>query len=279
VRAWLASPFGFLIGVALGALGGGGSILAVPVLVYVAGQDPQAATATSLFVVGSAALVGMVAHARAGRVRFGTGLFFGLAGIGGSIAGSALNRRLDPDVLLLGFSALVLVAAWRMATACPDCTRAGEERELARGAAVAAATPHDGERVVTSRRIDALTVVKVLLVGTGVGFLTGLFGVGGGFVIVPALTLVLGVPMPQAIGTSLLVIAINSAVGLVARLGSNAIELAVAIPFTIAAVLGVLAGKRIADRLDPERSLRWFAVLLVAVALYTAVRAAAGLMD
>ena len=90
----------------------------------------------------------------------------------------------------------------------------------------------------------------MLLAGTAVGFLTGLFGVGGGFVIVPALTLVLGLSMPEAIGTSLLVIAINSAVALATRLGSSTIDWSVAMPFTVAAILGVLVGKRIADRLD-----------------------------
>ncbi len=131
MRALLVSPLGFLIGVSLGALGGGGSILAVPVLVYAAGQGAKAATATSLLLVGSAALVGMGVHHRAGRVRVRTGIMFGLAGIGGSIAGTALNRRLDPDALLLGFSVLILVAAWRMVVGCPTCTQVGEERALA----------------------------------------------------------------------------------------------------------------------------------------------------
>lgn len=266
MRVLLASPLGFLIGLSLGALGGGGSILAVPVLVYAAGQDARAATATSLFLVGTASLVGMVAHFRAGRVRLGTGLAFGLAGIGGSLAGTALNHRLDPDVLLLGFSGLVLIAAWRMLTGCPTCTQVGEQLELQKAAEA-------GGGVITRTRFDAGTVVTVLVVGTGVGFLTGLFGVGGGFVIVPALALALKLPMPEAIGTSLLVIAINSAVALAARLGSSSIEWAVAVPFTIAAVGGVVVGGRIADRLDAERSLRWFAALLVAVALYTATRA------
>ena len=116
------------------------------------------------------------------------------------------------------------------------------------------------------------------MAGTVVGFLTGLFGVGGGFVIVPTLTLVLGMAMPEAIGTSLLVIAINSAVALASRLGTSTIEWKIAIPFTVVAILGVLAGKRVADRLDATRSLRWFAVLLVAVALYTAGQATAALM-
>ncbi len=268
MRALLASPLGFLIGLSLGALGGGGSILAVPALVYAAGQDPKAATATSLFLVGTASLVGMGAHWRAGRVRVAQGVVFGLCGIGGSLAGSLLNRRLDPDVLLLAFSGLVVIAAWRMLTACPTCTKVGETRELDRSGTTA---------VATRRPIDVRTAVVVLSAGTAVGFLTGLFGVGGGFVIVPALALVLKLPMPQAIGTSLLVIAINSAVALTTRLATTSIDWGVTLPFTVAAIAGVLSGGKIADRLDPEGSLRWFAALLVAVAAYTAIRAGAAL--
>ncbi len=271
MRALLVSPLGFLIGLSLGALGGGGSILAVPVLVYAAGQDPRAATASSLLLVGTASLVGVVGHWRGGRVRVGTGVAFGLAGIGGSIIGSAVNKQLDPDLLLLGFAGLVVVAAWRMLTGCPTCTQVGEDRELA------AAEAGDATTLVETR-IDVRTVVTVLVAGTAVGFLTGLFGVGGGFIIVPALALALKLPMPEAIGTSLLVIAINSAVALAARATTTTVDWHVTIPFTIAAILGVLTGARIADRLDPDRSLRWFAGLLFAVALYTAVRAGSALL-
>jgi uncharacterized membrane protein YfcA len=270
MRALVASPLGLLIGLSLGALGGGGSILAVPALVYAGGQDPKAATTSSLFLVGSAALVGMAAHHRAGRVRVGIGIVFGLTGVAGSLAGSALNRRLDPNLLLLGFSGLVVLAAWRMLVGCPSCTKVGEQRELE------ATAPARGG-VIVRRRVDARQIVLVLLAGTAVGFLTGLFGVGGGFVIVPALALVLGLPMPEAIGTSLLVIAINSAVALSTRVATISIDWSITVPFTIAAVAGVLAGRRVADRLDPERSLRWFAALLFAVAVYTAVRSATGL--
>ncbi|MEX2254833.1 MAG: sulfite exporter TauE/SafE family protein [Acidimicrobiia bacterium] len=276
MRGLLASPLGFLIGVSLGALGGGGSILAVPVLVYAAGQSPKAATATSLLLVGTAALVGMGAHSRAGRVHFRTGVVFGLAGIGGSLAGTALNERLDPDVLLLGFSMLILVAAWRMLTGCPTCTQVGEQLAIE-----GTGGPTTDTRVAVARRVGSRLTVRtalmILAAGTVVGFLTGLFGVGGGFVIVPALTLLLGMSMPDAIGTSLLVIAINSAVGLLARIGSSTIDWSVAAPFTIAAILGVLTGKRIADRLDAKRSLRWFATLLVVIAVFTAAQAALAL--
>ena len=262
LRGLLASPLGFLIGLSLGALGGGGSILAVPALVYAAGQSPREATASSLLLVGVASLVGLRPHLRGGRVRIATGLAFGAAGIPGSLLGSALNRRLDPDLLLLGFATLVLVAAWRMLTGCPTCTKIGEDQAM-----------RAGSTSQTSARIDVARVVVVAAAGSGVGFLTGLFGVGGGFVIVPALTLLLRLNMPTAIGTSLLVIAVNSAVGLAARVSTASIEWSVTVPFTAAAILGVLAGGNLADRLDPRRSLRWFAGLLVAVALYTGVDA------
>jgi uncharacterized membrane protein YfcA len=272
VRALLVSPLGFLIGLSLGALGGGGSILAVPVLVYAAGQEPRAATTTSLLVVGLAALAALPSHHRAGRVHVGTGVAFGAVGIGGSLAGSALNHRLDPDVLLLLFAGLVLVAAWRMLTSCPTCTRVGESIALARR--------NDGggtTATLVRTRVDTRTIVLVALAGTAVGFLTGLFGVGGGFVIVPALALVLKLPMPQAIGTSILVIAINAAVALAERLASSGMEWEIAVPFAIAAMAGSVTGGRVADRLDATRSLRAFAGLLVAVAVYTAVSAATSL--
>jgi hypothetical protein len=279
-RAIAVSPLGFLIGLSLGTLGGGGSILAVPALVFAAGQNPQEATATSLVLVGVASLVGIAPHWRGGRVRVGLGVAFGLAGVPGSLLGSALNKRMDPDALLLGFSVLILVAAWRMVTGCPTCTKVGEEAALAIGAGPSGsgAAPSAGTAVVVERRVQVERAFAIVAAGTGVGFLTGLFGVGGGFVIVPALTLLLGLSMPVAIGTSLLVIAINSAVALASRLATTTIDWAVTIPFTISAVAGVLVGGRLAGRLDPKKSLRWFAALLVAVAVYTAAKALVGLL-
>ena len=271
MRALFASPLGFLIGLSLGTLGGGGSILAVPVLVYAAGQDPRSATATSLVLVGTAAVAGLGAHWRAGRVRAGTGLSFGLAGIGGSVGGSALNRHVDPDLLLLGFSVLVLAAAWRMGI------------QTGRDGPAAAAPPPPGETsaaglaTLVAPAIGTSKAMRILLVGSAVGFLTGLFGVGGGFVIVPALVLALGLPMREAVGTSLLVISINSAVALISRLATTSIDWSVTVPFTVAALAGVAAGGAVAERLDASRAARWFAGLLVVVALYTAVRAASGL--
>lgn len=275
MRALLASPLGFAIGFALGALGGGGSILAVPALVYAAGQSATDATTTSLLVVAGASAFGLAGHWRAGRVRWASGTVFGFVGIGGSIAGTALNRRLDDDVLLAGFALLIVLAAWRMLTGCPSCTRVGETAALSSDTAI-----NDGGRTGLLTRTTNLTTRQLVIAaaGTAVGLLTGLFGVGGGFVIVPALTLALRFNMPQAVGTSLLVITINALVALTARGGPGAVEWSVALPFTIAALGGVAAGVRTADRLPARSLLRWFAALLAAVAVFTGTQAAAGLL-
>jgi uncharacterized protein len=263
MRALLVSPLGFLIGLSLGALGGGGSILAVPALVYAAGQTPRHATTTSLVLVALTAVIGIVPHWRAGRVRVAAGTIFGLAGIGGSLFGSRWNKDANPDVLLLAFSGLMLVAAYGMWRRVRCASKAVPVRSVS-----AAANP---TFVGVSMRIDATTALKVIVAGTIVGLLTGFFGVGGGFVIVPALVLALGFTMPEAIGTSLLVITVNSAVALSTRLQAGAIEWGTVIPFAIASMLGVIVGSRLAHRRDSISLQRWFVGLLVVIAVYTAV--------
>ncbi|WP_067802230.1 sulfite exporter TauE/SafE family protein [Actinomadura formosensis] len=248
----LALVLGLLIGGVLGALGGGGAILTVPLLVYVLGQDARAATAASLIIVGLTAVAGTAGHARAGRVRWGTGVVFGSVGAVAAIAGTAVNRLLNPDLLMLGFAVLMGVAATGM------LLRAAPEEQ----------TPPDGPRSV---------VPGGILAGLGVGFLTGLFGVGGGFVIVPALVLALRMRMPAAVGTSLLVVAINSAASLAARGGGPGLDWAVVLPFTAAAVAGALAGGKVAERLPTALLTRAFAVLLLAVGGCVAVTSAAAL--
>jgi uncharacterized membrane protein YfcA len=269
VRALLASPLGFLIGISLGAVGGGGSVLAVPALVYVAGQTPQDAVTTSLLVVGVAAVAGLVHHAREGRVRAGTGIAFGAAGIGGAVAGSVLNHGVDPDVLLLAFSGLMVAAAVAMKRRAP-C----ESEPVP----VVASTAGPVRGLASATRLDPARVVRVLVCGTGVGFVTGFFGVGGGFVIVPALVVCMGFAMPEAAATSLLVIALNAGTSLVARTGTGTLEWRVAVPFTVAAVIGSVVGSRIAGRVDHDRLVSAFVVLLVVVAGYTAVRSIGALL-
>lgn len=271
MRVLLASPLGFLIGVTLGAVGGGGSILAVPMLVYAAGLPPRRATTASLVIVGATALLGLPTQLREHRVRIVAGTLFALAGVAGSLAGTRVNRGVDPDVLLLGFAGLMLVAAGAMAR---RERRAFRTRELtAVPVAVApVAVAADRTIVAPARRVDAACVAKVVGAGTVVGFLTGLFGVGGGFVIVPALVLALGYAMPIAAGTSLLVIALNSAVALAQRVSGDPLPWDAIVEFLVMAVPGVVVGTWLGRRVDGPTLTRWFVALLVLVATYTAVR-------
>ncbi len=277
---------GALIGISLGALGGGGSILTVPALVYVLGDTAHAATTSSLVIVGITSAVATVGYARSGNVRWTVGLVFGLVGVAASYAGTAVNRQLDPNALLLAFAALMLVSAVAMlirsvgatpaVAASPDPEPGSAGPTTAHGTATATATRTS---VTSARRQPRPAVVaKVVAAGLAVGFLTGFLGVGGGFIIVPALVMALEFPMAVAVGTSLLVIAVNCAAALVARAGDQTFHWAVIIPFTLAAVAGSVGGKQIADRASGATLTRAFAGLLLAVGAYTAIRSGIGLL-
>jgi len=240
----LAVPVGLLIGLALGALGGGGSILAVPALVYLLGQSPQDATTGSLVVVGIAAAGALVPQARAGRVRWGRGLVFSGLGVVGAVVGSRLSHTVDPDLLLLAFAGLLVVAATAMRL-----------RGRVRGA----------EPEASRSRTECLA--RTALAASAVGLLTGFFGVGGGFVVVPALVMVLGFELPVAIGTSLLVIAVNSGVALAARSTDHlSVDWPLVALFAAAAVAGAWAGERLAGRLPVARLDAAFRAMLLVLA-------------
>jgi uncharacterized membrane protein YfcA len=259
----VALPIGLLIGLSLGALGGGGSILTVPALVYLLGQDPRAATTGSLLIVGVTALAGMAAHHRAGRVRVVQGLVFGVLGIAGAYVGSRLSATVAPAVLLAAFSVLMLVVAAMMVV----------RRRAAAGEVEVSSLDGPVLQLRPTFVCDCPQVLKVVAVASAVGLLTGFFGVGGGFVVVPALVLALGFTMPAAVGTSLLVIAINSTSALLSRMGTGVhLDWALIGVFTLAAIVGSVLGGRLATRVRPERLTAAFTVLLVVVALYTAVR-------
>lgn len=236
----LALALSTLIGVSLGLLGGGGSILAVPVLVYVARVDVHAAIGMSLAVVGTTALVGGLVHARAGRVDLRAAALFGGAGMLGAPLGAQATQAVAPRVLLLLFAALMLAVGGLMLRG-----KAGPRSGTPR--------PHP---------------VAVPAAGFGVGLLTGFLGVGGGFLIVPALTLLAGLPIHAAIGTSLLVIAANSAAGVAGHLRQGEMPLGLTAAFTASAALGALAGVRLASSLDPLRLRRAFAVFVILVGLF-----------
>jgi uncharacterized membrane protein YfcA len=276
-----AITLGVIIGLSLGALGGGGSILTVPALVFVLGLTAQQATAGSLIIVGVTAAIASIGHARAGNTRWGKGTVLAVVGIPASLLGSHLNRDVQPDVLLLAFSALMIIAALgmllRAQTTAPDVTRNSQSTANSHDqqSALNHGTTLTSNRAVTT--VPALgTAARIVAAGLGIGFLTGFLGVGGGFIIVPVLVVLLRYDMPVAVGTSLLVIALNSAVALAARLGHGGLIWHIVLPFTLAAVAGSLAGKKVADRIDAASLTRAFAVLLLAVAVYVGIQAAIG---
>jgi uncharacterized membrane protein YfcA len=232
-----------VIGLSLGLIGAGGSIITVPLLVYVMRVPPHEAVGMSLAVVGSTALVGAWMHHRRGGVRGRVALLFAVGGVLGALAGSRLTYLVSPATLLLIFAALMFIVAGLM---------------LRRSAVEDAAAP--------------ASVARSLAAGLGVGVLTGFLGVGGGFLIVPAMALFGGLTMRQAVGTSLAVIALNSAAGFVAHLGRSEFDLPLTAMVAGMAMLGAIAGTTFSLRLPALALRRGFAWFVLAVALFLIVR-------
>jgi hypothetical protein len=233
-----------IIGLLLGLLGGGGAILTVPLLVHVQGVDPRTAIATALLVVLATSLTSLYPHARAGNVRWRIGLAFGVGGAVGAHAGGRLAGLLSPALLLASFAVVMGVTAVALLR-CRTCD--GEEIAAARPSARAAAK----------------------LAGTGglVGLVVGTVGVGGGFLIVPVLNMVAGLSTRSAIGTSVLIIGLNSLAGLSGHLQHAKLELTLGLPLAALAILGSQVGARLSPRV-PQRALRrGFSVLVLALAV------------
>ena len=249
-----AIPFGLAIGVAVGMLGGGGSVLAVPILVYALDQDVAEATTASLVVVAAGAVAGGLGHARAGRVCWRHAGTFTAAALPGIIAGTLVGEAVSGTLLLAGFAVVMLAAAratWR---------RAGEQEPDGTWEGGGACPP--------------LRLPRDLVAGAAVGFLTGLFGVGGGFLIVPTLAIALAFTMRTAVGTSLAIITATALLGLAAHLlAGRGLDVDVTGAMTVACVAGALAGAAWASHV-PQRTLgRGFAALVVGVAAYLLVSA------
>lgn len=228
------------IGLALGFFGGGGSILTVPLLVYVFGLPPKQAIASSLVVVALASTVSAVQHARAGNLRLDAALTFGSAGVVGAYLGGRASAWLDGGLLLLLFAAMMLLTAFAMW----------------RGR-----RPSSDPAATAGRR----SPLRLMLQGLAVGGFTGLVGAGGGFLIVPALALWAGLPMTAAVGTSLVIIVMNCVAGFLGYAANVSIDPVVVVGVASSAIAGALIGARLARRIDPASLRRGFALFVLAM--------------
>ncbi|HEY9358280.1 MAG TPA: sulfite exporter TauE/SafE family protein [Arthrobacter sp.] len=241
-----ALGLGLVVGIVLGVVGGGGSIIAVPALVYGVGMSPAQAIPTSLLVVGVSSLAALLPRVRDG-LNWPVIALVGAAGIPAAWGGAAVGRLLDPNILMLAFAAIMVAAGIRMLRKPRE---SGGSCSTGPGRAFRSCAP------------------KAVGVGLLVGFLTGMLGVGGGFLITPALTIFLGLRMKQAVGTSLAIIVINSAAGFSAHAAGYTIDWAATLAFAVPAILGSLVAARLARRLKEAHIRISFAVLIFAVAAW-----------
>ena len=247
----LSLVFGTIIGVLLGLLGGGGSILAVPVLVYALDLAVAQAIPVSLIVVAVASAVGALPKVRANQVQWRLAGIFAAAGIPATFVGTAVGERLPQHAIMVGFAIVMIVAGMRMLRGDGDTGTACKV----------------GNEGINWRRCAPRSIPAGLVVG----FLTGLFGVGGGFLIIPALVLMLGVEMPVAVGTSLLIIVANSAAALSSHLHAAHIDWGITTAFVGTAIVGSLVAGHLGSKVNTSRLQHWFAYLVFAVAAYVLI--------
>lgn len=299
----LAAALGIGVGILVGVLGAGGGILAIPMLTYLLGQTPHGAAMGSLAIVGLTAIASLPGKARRRHVNWKTGIVFGVLAIVGSAAGSHVSILVSENLLMALFAALVLAMAVAMGLQLRHEHRdneqemgdsagagagsgagsgAGDGAGADDGAGDEAGAPggtHEGQR---EHRVGAqisgalgsiLSNPWAIIAGLTVGFLTGFFGVGGGFMVVPALTLVLHFDIRKATGTSLLIMVLASAAGLLARIGQP-VDVAwdIVIAFGIASMLGGIAGGEIAGKFRRDSLSKAFIVLLIVVGVFTVIR-------
>jgi uncharacterized membrane protein YfcA len=239
-----------VVGVVLGLLGGGGSILAVPIFLYVFHVPPKPAIAMSLVVVGMSALVGFLTHWRQGTVHVRIAILFGALAMVGAFAGARIARFVPAPVQLTLFGVFAFTAAIMML------------RDSLRGSPVPSAA--DDSEFRFSKALGVLAI--------GVGVLTSLIGAGGGFLIVPALVLMANVPVKEAVGSALLIIAMNASSGVVGYLGQVAFDWRLVSWFTAVAALGAIGGTRLMRRLPAARIKQGFAIMILVLGAYLVIR-------
>lgn len=244
----LAALLAILVGLSLGLLGGGGSILTLPIFRYALGMEVKQAIGMSLGVVSLTSLAGALRHWRQGNLELRALVAFAPAAIVSTFVGAKVARFVPGSVQMIGFAMVMAVAAllmWGGKTGVrPPVTEGGVQR-----------------------RPEA-----IIGIGLGLGFLTGVIGVGGGFLIVPALVLLLGLEMKRAVGTSLAVISLNAASGFAGYLGQVAIDWALMAGFAAIAIVGVFIGSALVTKVSQEQLRRGFAVFLIVVAAYIIIQ-------
>jgi hypothetical protein len=232
---------GFGIGLSLGLMGGGGLLLTVPALVYLVGQTPQAAVTTSLAIVGANSLMGASFHRSQGTLNWNVALTFGGAGMLVAYLAAGLSNMMPDKALLVAFAVIMLLVGGMI------LIRVRED--------VTEATAHRSFPVVIAS-------------GAGVGLMTGILGIGGGFLIVPALVMLVGLPMQMAVGTSLIVIAMNSLAGFLGHIGDGSFDITMTAIFAAAGLVGTFAGSRLNKRLPAGNLQKGFAWFVIALALF-----------
>lgn len=245
----LTLTLSIIIGLLLGLLGGGGSILTVPMLVYLLHIEPKTAIVTSFVVVGISSLMALIPHARRSSVCWKSGAFFGLSGMAGAFAGGRFAVHFSADLLMSLFGLISLSTGLLMLLkAKKDITTTTKQPSSACPLQV----PY----------------LRVLFDGFFVGSLTGMVGVGGGFLIVPALTLLVGLPMQGAVGTSLLIIIMNALAGLAGYSQHAQIDLSLTAIVTAGALLGSGMGGVLSGYIKPAVLRRGFGLMVVAIGIY-----------
>lgn len=250
-----------IIGISLGLVGGGGSILTMPVMVYLFSVQPLLATSYSLFVVGTTSLFGAAINYQRGFVNINTALLFGLSSISTvfitrkfvipAIAGVTVNiggtTVTEPAFTMVLFALLMIVAAFSMI----------QTKKLP---------------AVVIQREKNINITRLLLYGIAIGFVTGLLGAGGGFLLIPTLVMVVGLPMKEAVGTSLLIIALNSLIGFTGDLGHFTIDWKLLLSVTVIATAGIFIGGAIAKKIPGEKLKKVFGWFILVMGIYIMIK-------
>ena len=239
----LGYSLAILVGFSLGLLGGGGSILTVPILVYIVGQDPKIAVPLSLAIVGATSLFGVYRNIKKHQVDFKIALVFGAISVLGTFLGTIISKKLTGEVQLVIFAVIMLFASFSMIKGRKESEQKAEHKT---------------------------NFLLVLIQGFIVGIITGIVGVGGGFLIVPALVLLANLPMRKAVGTSLLLIAINSFFGFGSYILAGNIEIPwnFLITFTLLSIVGVIIGSMMADKVPQKTLKKIFGIFLIFMGLF-----------